>query len=162
MMAEAVSYVHSKNVVHRDIKLDNFLVDVDCETNVITVKLCDFGFAKVLPKGAAIKGRAGTLIAMAPEIISGQVYDYKVDCWALGVCLFELLLDRFPFYHEDREVLEQQILRGKIDFKQLQKNFGLSYGAVDLMSLLLEKNPTKRISAQQILEHWWLSDLIQL
>ena len=71
MMVEAVHFCHQNNVVHRDIKLENFLIDIDLQSEKIDVKLIDFGLSKILSKGMVLNGTAGTLITMAPEVLKG-------------------------------------------------------------------------------------------
>lgn len=69
-MVQAVHYCHRKGVVHRDLKLENFLVDIDQETTNLIIKLTDFGLSKKIKPGHIRKGSAGTLATMAPEIIN--------------------------------------------------------------------------------------------
>jgi serine/threonine protein kinase len=93
-VAEGVAYLHSNNIVHRDLKLDNILV----EESTRMVKLIDFGFSVVVGGGAKLKVFCGTPSYMAPEIVRKHEYDGKpVDIWALGVLLFVLLTGTFPF-----------------------------------------------------------------
>lgn len=99
---EGVAYLHSNNIVHRDLKLDNILVE---ETSRM-VKLIDFGFSVVVASGQKLKVFCGTPSYMAPEIVRKHEYDGKpVDIWALGVLFFVLLTGTFPF----RGVSEQDL-----------------------------------------------------
>lgn len=102
-MLMAVEHIHEKGVIHRDIKLENFLISY--ENAGYVVKLCDFGLSKEItigvPGGGKAKGKAGTYITMAPEMMMGQLYDSKIDCWALGVILYEMLTSNLPFYSDD-------------------------------------------------------------
>ena len=68
-MLRSIKYVNDNKVVHRDVKLENFLVDIDVETQKVSVKLTDFGLARIVPKGHKCSGKVGTTIAMAPEIL---------------------------------------------------------------------------------------------
>ena len=104
-MIKAVEHAHSLNVVHRDIKLENFLVDFDQDSEKIIVKLTDFGLSKEVQPGAKYSGRSGTLVTMAPEMINNNHYWSKVDVWSLGVVLFELLTNELPFYSNSKSDL---------------------------------------------------------
>lgn len=94
----SVHYCHRRGIVHRDIKLENFFLDFDQESQLVTVKLGDFGVAKVADRGKKIYGLNGTLSMMAPEVINGVSYTEKADCWSLGVLLFEMLTNKHPYY----------------------------------------------------------------
>lgn len=101
-VVEGVCYLHANNIVHRDLKLDNILV----EETTRMVKLIDFGFSVVVGPGQNLKVFCGTPSYMAPEIVRKHEYDGKpVDIWALGVLLFVLLTGTFPF----RGVSEQDL-----------------------------------------------------
>lgn len=88
--------MHKRDVVHRDIKLEN--VWVDEQGGELTCKLHGFSFARMLEKsGSKINDWCGTLNYMAPEIINGMPYDSKVDIWAFGVLCYAALVGKFPF-----------------------------------------------------------------
>ena len=70
-----LAHIHSRNVLHRDIKLDNILLDSDCG-----VKICDFGVSKIIDKKQTINDQCGTPAYIAPEIISGEVFDFVIFC----------------------------------------------------------------------------------
>lgn len=92
-IVKGISYCHAKNIVHRDLKLENILID---ESGL--VKLIDFGFSICIPKDKLLNIFCGTPSYMAPEIVSKK--DYKgihTDIWALGILLFTLLCGHFPF-----------------------------------------------------------------
>ncbi len=105
-VAEGVAYLHSHNIVHRDLKLDNILI----EESTRMVKLIDFGFSVVVGNGVKLKVFCGTPSYMAPEIVRKHEYDGKpVDIWALGVLLFVLLTGTFPFRGISEQDLYQKI-----------------------------------------------------
>jgi serine/threonine protein kinase len=106
-VCEGIGYCHSLRVVHRDIKLDNVLLDRNC-----CVKIIDFGFAVAIPQGQKLKIFCGTPSYIAPEIISGQPYAFPGDVWALGVLLYVLLAGRFPFKASTQRELYRRIVRG--------------------------------------------------
>ncbi|ESO03855.1 hypothetical protein HELRODRAFT_79615 [Helobdella robusta] len=104
----ALSYMHSRNVAHRDLKLENLLLFDNCTR----IKLCDFGFVKhIQPNNCLSDTFCGSKAYAAPEILSGQAYDPKKgDVWALGVVLFIIITGKMPF-NETRgikNVLEEQ------------------------------------------------------
>lgn len=94
--------MHMQGIIHRDIKLENILVDqrenVDTKKLEPVVKLIDFGLAMRAEKNPPMKDFCGTPNYVAPEILSGEEYEGKpADCWALGVVLYLMLVGRFPF-----------------------------------------------------------------
>lgn len=87
-MLSAVNHLHKNKIIHRDIKLENFLIG----SNLNQIKLIDFGLCKLHDSDKdKTQDFCGTVITVAPEILKQKRYDYKVDCWALGIILFELL-----------------------------------------------------------------------
>ena len=90
---EALSYCHSKSILHRDIKLDNILLDANGR-----VKICDFGVGKIVKKGEKMTEQCGTPAYIAPEILRDQGYHgFAVDIWSAGVVLFAMLYGTVPF-----------------------------------------------------------------
>ena len=150
-------FLHSKNIVHRDIKLNNILVD-----HFGYIKLIDFGIAKVMTPGSRTFTIVGTPHYMAPEIILGKGYDYAVDIWAIGICLYEMLFGKLPFGDNAEDPIEVygQILQAKGPAFDKKKIMELTYGTVDLLVRLLNKEPMKRIGKgkdgfKEIKEHSW-------
>lgn len=93
-VVQSIYYCHQRNVTHRDIKLENILLDETKER----VKLIDFGFSTCIPHERKVKIFCGTPSYMAPEIVSKIEYSGPpADIWALGVLLFALLCGKFPF-----------------------------------------------------------------
>ena len=93
-------------MVHRDIKLENILLDK--QTNV---KICDFGLSKILrPEDKGLKERCGTLSYMAPEMINktGKLrYNQSVDIWSAGVVLYTMIYGQYPFRGKDQKVAQE-------------------------------------------------------
>jgi len=162
-LASAVDYLHSRNICHRDLKLENVLVS-SLDENDPVVKITDMGLSKIV-EDTDLKTFCGTKSYLAPEVVKSgvglgdKIYTLKVDCWALGVILYELLSGCPPFT-EDRKIpmpLRDQILTADYSFPPSQFS-KVSRLAKDLIVKLLKVNPEERFSAAEILEHSWLKD----
>lgn len=99
-MLTSINFCHTQDIVHRDIKLENFLVDCD-DTGNILVKLSDFGLACKYEQDKPPTTKCGSILSVAPEMLIKETYCHKVDIWGLGVILFELLSTDLPFYHDN-------------------------------------------------------------
>ncbi len=105
----AIQHLHSQYIVHRDVKLENILID---SNNL--VKLCDFGVSKEIKKGDMLTNKCGTLAYIAPEILKGNKYEgFGVDIWSAGVVLYAMLSGTVPFKGYEKQDLELMIVRGK-------------------------------------------------
>lgn len=144
----AVYYAHSLQCVHRDLKLENILLDAKGNA-----KLTDFGFTREFMTKTTLDTVCGTTVYMAPEMIQRQSYDgYKVDTWSLGVILYSMITGELPFDENDETQTQYQIVNQEPDWKE-----GLIHGEVkDLLTHLLDKNSETRYSAEQILKHSFL------
>ncbi|KAF4666974.1 hypothetical protein FOL47_003834 [Perkinsus chesapeaki] len=152
---EALAYLHSKDIVHRDVKAENFLF-VD-EHDKSRLKLCDFGAAVNLKTvaGGIAKGRIGTLSYAAPEIYQAMGADTRSDMWSAGVVLYVMLCSASPFRHssdKSTKVAVYRIRTGNI-IKNRAAWQGLSDAAVDLVTRLLVVDPSRRLTATEALEH---------
>ena len=110
-MLESVDYMHSRRVVHRDLKLENILVDDN-----LNLKLADFGFA-CYKNIDSLKSYRGTMTYMAPEIKEGKMYkSQNVDMFSIGVILFIIVQGIFPFKEARKEeYFYNLLLQGKTD-----------------------------------------------
>ncbi|KAF2435126.1 kinase-like protein [Tothia fuscella] len=146
----AVSYVHQKSCVHRDLKLENILLDKN-----ENVKLVDFGFTREYEgKSSYLQTWCGTVCYSAPEMLKGEKYaGEKVDVWSLGIILYALLCGELPFDEDEEEVTKRMILR---DDPKYPEHIPLQ--AKDLISLLLSKRTLLRPSLADILQHPWLAE----
>ena len=145
---EGLKYIHSKQVVHRDIKLDNILIDLKN-----TVKICDFGVSKILSPGTVMYEHCGTPAYISPEIYKHQGYEgYACDIWSARVTLYYMLSGNQPFKGNEPGDIQRAILRDK--FKKIE---GCTKEANDLLSLMMKKDPKERITITQILNHPWLA-----
>lgn len=156
-IVDAVRYCHSLGIVHRDLKPENLLYS-DNDDNAL-IKVSDFGLAKyMIPRdeNAPMYTACGTPSYVAPEIIGGKGYDYKVDCWSLGVILYVMLCGFPPFFDDDNEVLFKLIQNGNYDFPSPYWD-DVSAEAKNLVQNLLVIDHTKRLTTDDILKHPWLS-----
>ena len=143
----SLQYIHSHNIVHRDIKLDNILIDLDNN-----IKICDFGVSKKINKGDLMLEQCGTPAYIAPEILLNQGYEgFGVDIWSAGVVLYAMLGGTVPFKGNNINELHDLIIKG--EFKPLKE---ISPEATHLIKSILEVDPKKRISTKDILVHPWL------
>lgn len=149
-LIKAINYLHLMNVSHRDLKLDNILINEDGK-----LKLIDFGFAVYRQdRNDLIDNFCGTPTYMAPEIIKRDPYDpHKADIWALGVLLFRMITNRYPFKGATDEELFNRILNSDFQFdKQVPDPLK------KLFFRVFEVNPAKRASAMDILKSEWFNE----
>ncbi|KAI0482698.1 kinase-like protein [Xylariaceae sp. FL0804] len=146
----AVSYVHQQSCVHRDLKLENILLDKQ-----ENVKLVDFGFTREYEgKSNHLQTFCGTICYSAPEMLKGEKYaGEKVDVWSLGVILYALLCGELPFDDDDDNVTRTKILSEDPKFPA-----HLPPDAVKLLKILLSKRPLIRPSLPDILSHPFLAE----
>ena len=144
----AMNYCHKMNILHRDLKPDNILIKKN-EQGLCRVKICDFGTAYIFKKGEKQKEIIGTLNFMAPEVLN-EKYNQKCDLWSCGVIMYILLTGKNPFLGRDDEQTISKILSVSYDQNLLKK---YNKYTKDLLSKLLEKNPKKRLTAEQALNH---------
>lgn len=136
------------NISHRDIKIDNILVNEYGE-----VKVIDFGFAvKRNSQSELISNFCGTPTFMCPEIIRRLPYDsHKADVWALGVLFYRLVTGRYPFRGESDAELNLVIVKGEVKFdKEVSENLKM------LIEGMLCKNEKQRLSLEEVLESEWI------
>ena len=147
-LLEAIKYIHSKNIVHRDIKLDNVLIDLNNN-----IKLCDFGVGKMVHENEVLLDQCGTPAYIAPEILANKGYDgFSVDVWSSGVVLYTMLSGMVPFKANNLNDLQNMIITGS--YKEIH---GISKECNDLLNKLLQINPKKRINIDDALNHPWLN-----
>jgi serine/threonine protein kinase len=147
----AVSFCHSKCIVHRDLKLENVFLDKD-----ENVKLGDFGLSEIVEENQYLKTHCGSTKYLAPELVNGNLYiGQQVDVWALGICLFVLLCGCFPFDDEHTRNVYAKISSGKYTIDSL-----LSDSVKELIDKILQVDTSKRIKLPEIKKHEWLRDIV--
>ena len=145
----AFDYIHKKNIVHRDIKLENILLTKNHE-----IKIIDFGFGLYNPRNYLQKFFCGTPNYMAPEIIMKKEYDgQKADMWSLGILLYKLFCADFPFKGKDEKDLYKQVIKGKYKIREYVPDF-----IKVLIEKLLKPKPFQRINCEQVLQSHWLKN----
>ncbi len=154
-----IKYIHSMNIVHRDIKLENILIDI--KNNI---KICDFGISKILTiKNQKLYDQCGTPMYMAPEIFLSNKekgYDpYPIDLWSAGIALYIMLSGTLPFSAKG-EVNEKEkyYLRNAIINAEFKPVENISDEALDLLNGLLRKDPKKRFKVNDVLNHPWMKN----
>jgi calcium/calmodulin-dependent protein kinase I len=156
-VASALHYLHHHGITHRDLKPENILY-ASKDANSHVVKVTDFGLAKFQSARDAensLMTRVGTPGFVSPEMLNtakGNAYTSAVDLWALGVILYILLCGFPPFYASSTVLLYQLIRDGEYDFPAPYWN-DISKSAKDLVRKLLCVDPTKRLTAAEVLEH---------
>ncbi|KAM4528965.1 cGMP-dependent protein kinase 2 [Fundulus diaphanus] len=153
-VVEAYAYLHKKNIMYRDLKPENLMLDMKGY-----IKLVDFGFAKELIRGEKTYSFVGTPEYMAPEIIKNQGHDFAVDFWSLGILIFELLVGSPPFSSSEPQKIYSKILDGELKFPPY-----LSEAAKSIISKLCRPRPGQRLGntkngIKDVRHHRWYSSM---
>ncbi|KAL7539437.1 hypothetical protein ACHAXR_009295 [Thalassiosira sp. AJA248-18] len=156
----SVSYLHSKDIVHRDLKLENFLFSDNGADSEL--KMIDFGFSKHFVKGEELHETVGTPYTVAPEVILGKGYDEKCDVWAIGVITFLLLGGYTPFGgdcpEDDLNEVRLNIISGHVSFEDpVWRN--VSEEAISFIKSLLVLDPQRRPKSSELKDHPWLKSM---
>ena len=153
----AIGHLHSKSIIHRDLKLENILVDEEGY-----LKIIDFGLAKILKEDETTDTFCGTPEYLAPEMVSQRGHDKNVDWWALGVLIYELLVGVSPFYNRNRNVMLSKIKASRVVFPDPKKfKISISEDCKDFICKLLDKKPSRRMGytngVEELMAHPWMS-----
>ncbi|NWX94217.1 MARK4 kinase, partial [Nothoprocta pentlandii] len=147
-IVSAVHYCHQKNIVHRDLKAENLLLDADAN-----IKIADFGFSNEFTLGSKLDTFCGSPPYAAPELFQGKKYDGpEVDIWSLGVILYTLVSGSLPFDGHNLKELRERVLRGKYRIP-----FYMSTDCENILRRFLVLNPAKRCTLEQIMKDKWIN-----
>lgn len=146
-LARAIHYMHSNNVVHLDVKLENIMMDANNQPVLI-----DFGFAEEVPPGQLLQRGKGSYNYMSPEIVRNEPYDpRKADMWSLGILLYAMVTARFPF--DDRATADPRVIMELIKNAELKIPLHVPIPAANLLTKMLQRDPAKRIEFDALLRH---------
>lgn len=141
-MILAIGHLHSKGIAHRDLKLENILLD-----NEGYLKVIDYGLAKKIPRGYKSYEFLGTFLYMAPEMVAKSGHGQAIDWWALGIILFEIMFGYTPFLAATKEQRFDKIQKEEIKFPQRKHWTTAQKQLCNLIYKLLAKNPEERLGS---------------
>lgn len=147
-MVEGVNYCHKNSITHRDLKLENILIDQDGN-----IKIVDFGLANFMEAGKLLSTFCGSPLYAAPEMLNGSKYvGPKVDVWSLGVLLYIIVIGVVPWEGSTVEEQTKNSIQGHYELP-----CDLSEEFKHLVSSMLNVNPEKRPDLDEVLRHSWLT-----
>ena len=147
-LINALYYLHSQNITHRDIKIDNLLLDSNLD-----LKLIDFGLSTKYKDNELLDQPCGTIVYAAPEVLSyRQYHGMLADVWSCGIVLYGMLTGFLPFGDSDDEINKKKIIEGKIKMPSY-----LSEDAKNLLKHMLDTNPLTRFTLDDIMSHPWFN-----
>jgi len=172
-MVSVVRHLHGRSVVHRDLKLENFLYrtknpHVQMEKylqqkenaghmlEAPQLKLIDFGFARVWDKSRLMRTACGSAEYVSPDVLCGEGYTAQTDLWSIGVIVW-MLLTGYPPFHGSKQDMMTNIRKGKPDWSHQSRWKNVSQDAKDFVQKLLVKDPRQRLDASAALQHPWLT-----
>jgi calcium-dependent protein kinase len=152
------NYFHSYGITHRDLKPENVLMtskDDDAD-----IRILDFGLGKIIGPSEKCREPYGTILYVAPEIILKKPYSKNVDSWSIGIIAYILLYGKLPFYDNSKSTLKRIIIENQPKYKSSSlKN--ISNESKNFIQNLLIKDPDKRMTLSQALEHKWFKKYIK-
>ena len=147
-IVSAISYLHSRSILHRDIKDENVIINEHFD-----VKLIDFGSAADYCPGKTFNTFFGTIEYCSPEVLEGNPYEGpELEMWSLGVLLFVLLFNENPFQNVE------ETIRAELRLPNVQ----LTDDCVNVLKLMMAKDPKKRLSIKEVLEEPWVKQRIDI
>ena len=158
---DALKYIHSKNIVHRDLNLENIFLDFNTEEdkenlNILnsTVKICDFYTSSHINKPNLLHAVIGSPLRMDPIILKGLVtqeksgYDERIDIYSVGICLYEMLTGKTPFEDDDLDAFYEKVGKGIFNISS-----DFSKETISLLKEMLKYDFNKRLSSKQLMKH---------
>jgi hypothetical protein len=147
-MVSAIDYCHQNSIAHRDLKIENMLVDLNGN-----IKILDFGLSNYFNPEDSLKTFCGSLYFAAPELLMGRAYiGPEVDVWALGVVIYVMVCGKVPFDDKSLPLLHDKIKRCDIQYPS-----HLSADCKDLLQRMINGDPTKRATISEVINHPWLN-----
>jgi len=147
----AISYMHEKNIAHRDLKLDNCMLQTKRALRDNTVKVIDFGLSKECKEGEVMKSHVGTPWYVAPEVLQRR-YGREIDFWSAGAMMYMLLSATPPFEGDTDQEIVQKVAKGKFSFTGPRWE-SIMPETKNLVGYFMEKDPEARLSATLALSH---------
>ncbi|CAN6709636.1 unnamed protein product [Malus baccata var. baccata] len=151
-LIRVVLYCHENGVVHRDLKPENILLATKASSSPI--KLADFGLATYIKPGQSLHGLVGSPFYIAPEVLAGS-YNQAADVWSAGVVLYILLSGMPPFWGKTKSRIFDAVRTADLRFPSDPWD-RITGSAKDLIRAMLCKDPSQRLTAQQVLDHPWM------
>ncbi|KAH7730275.1 serine/threonine-protein kinase D1 [Aphelenchoides avenae] len=147
----SLRYLHNMNIVHCDLKPENILLATD--SDFPQVKLCDFGFARIIGERSFRRSVVGTPAYLAPEVLRNKGFNRSLDMWSVGVIVYVSLSGTFPF-NEDEDINDQiqnaEFMYPPNPWKEVSPD------AIDFINSLLQVKMSKRLTVSKALSHVWL------
>ena len=112
-LLEGIEYIHNKDIVYRDVKPENILIDVDGH-----LKIADFGLSKIIPKGKRSFSFCGSPEYMCPEILKGAGHDKRADIYCIGALLYELVVGFPPHFNTDHNEIYKKIINCEPEYSE--------------------------------------------
>lgn len=149
----ALAWLHERNIVYRDLKPENVVLDGEGH-----IRLADFGLAKVLswPNNQLTQTICGTTAYAAPEMLQSKPYNVTLDLWCLGVFIYHILVGRTPFNFRGRTMEEMEEMQRT---RAVRYSSSLSLEAVSLIKSLLQNDPNRRPTLNQVKRHRFFADV---
>ncbi|KAG9467399.1 hypothetical protein GDO78_015026 [Eleutherodactylus coqui] len=162
-IGEAIQYLHSINIAHRDVKPENLLYTSKRPNSVL--KLTDFGFAKETTSHNSLATPCYTPYYVAPEVLGPEKYDKSCDMWSLGVIMYILLCGYPPFYSNHGLAIspgmKKRIRMGQYEFPNPEWS-EVSEEVKQLIRNLLKTDPTQRMTITEFMNHPWIMQSMQI
>ena len=147
-LINGVQYIHKEGIIHRDLKPENILLDSN-----LNIKISDFGLSTFYTKGQLLSTPCGTPSYAPPEMLRGEQYNgEESDIWSCGIILYAMLCGALPYAESKEDVICKKILTHGYVIPSF-----LSRSAIDLINGMMEIDPKKRFTIEQIIKHPWFN-----